>query len=125
MLFSCNNRLPISDTLEGTLKDRSRYKEYVCWCNSSLHGDTIALKKLMLIDNLYDGAGYDHGYMLIYIMKQLGDEEFNKGLTKLNDDQKDIVREYFKAGLDILKKQYRDSLFLSYPYTFKTLQLYE
>lgn len=126
MLFSCNNNsMPISDTLATTLKDKSRYKEYVCWCYSALLGDTSALKKIMLIDNLYDGPGYDHGYMLIFIMEQLGDEEFSQGLIKLNESQKNNVREYFNAGLDMLKNQYRDSLEIKYPRTFKTLQLSE
>jgi len=123
---SCNtSSLSIPDTLATRLKSKSQYRHYVHIVNKSIKGDTLALKEIMLIDDLYDGAGYEHGGVLIEILEKVGDEEFNNVITSLDDSKKENVREYIMAGLDLLKQQYKDSIAIQYPVTLKTLQILE
>ena len=126
LFLSCNkNKLSIPNTLEENLKNKSEYRQYVHLVNKSLKKDTLALKEIMLISNIYDGAGYEHGYILIGIMERIGDHDFNKALLRLNNPQKENVKEYFEVGMDILflSEQERSDMEEKYPKTFKTLQL--
>ena len=93
LFLSCNkNKLSIPNTLEENLKNKSEYRQYVHLVNKSLKKDTLALKEIMLISNIYDGAGYEHGYILIGIMERIGDHDFNKALLRLNNPQKENVK---------------------------------
>ena len=58
-------------------------------------------------------------------MERIGDHDFNKALLRLNNPQKENVKEYFEVGMDILflSEQERSDMEEKYPKTFKTLQL--
>ena len=94
--------IQIGDTLEIALG--KKYSDYVVKLNASVKGDTSALHNFLLVDDLYDGAAYDHGWVLIELMQKLDDETFASGLSKLNKEQLDNLNMYFKGGLDIHAK---------------------
>src|SRR6185295_17050066 len=86
-LASCMSKpvIPISNTLEIALGDR--YSKYVSLLNKSASNDTTALVEFLMIENIYNGAGYDHGWVLTELMKKLGDKQFSDGLIKVNRKQ--------------------------------------
>ena len=73
-----------------------------------------------MIENIYNGAGYDHGWVLTELMKKLGDKQFSDGLIKVNRKQLNNLKEYFKVGLDGDSKS-NNNLPQQYPLTFKIL----
>jgi len=109
--------IPISDTLEIGLG--KRYSEYVTLLNKAADKDNKALVQLLTFKNIEDGAGYDHGWVLIELIKKVGDEEFSIALLKLNNEELERVRSYFNAGYDVYKNT--DNLPKEYPLTFKVL----
>lgn len=116
---SCTKpKIPISNTLEGTLGDR--YSYYLKVLNRSAEGDSNAIVEFLLIKDIYDGASYDHGDVLIELMKIIGDCQFSNALLKLNEDQLEQVRTYFNAGSDVNSEI--KELFIQYPITFKILR---
>lgn len=117
---SCTSKsaIPISDTLEIALGDR--YSRYLSLLNKSALNDTTALVEFLVIDNIYDGAGYDHGWVVIELMKKLGDKQFSDALYKMNRNQIDNLKEYFRVGLDGYSKSNID-LPKKYPLTFTLL----
>ena len=124
---SCNtNKISIPNTLETDLRNKSNYRYYCQLVNKSIQGDTLALKEIMLISDIYDGAGYEHGCIMIEIMKAIGDNQFNKGLNRLSDSQKENVKQYIDVGIDFLSltTQERNNMAKKNPMTYKTLQLH-
>ncbi|MBU3662557.1 MAG: hypothetical protein FGM41_05090 [Bacteroidetes bacterium] len=96
-----------------------RYSDYVKLINKSASGDGEALVLFLQYQNIDDGAGYDHGWVLIELMKKVGDEQFSDALLNLSPTQVDHVKNYFNAGFDVHTKT--DKLFNEYPKTFKVL----
>ena len=111
--------IPISDTLEISL--RNRYSKYVSLLNKALERDTSALKEFLKIDNIYDAAGYDHGWVLIELMKKIGDEKFSNSMATLTVQQKNNIKEYFEVGMQGMDR-FNDTLIKTYPKTSELLQ---
>jgi hypothetical protein len=120
---SCTSKplIPISDTLETSLHEN--YSNYVLLLNKSINGDTTALNEFLIINNIYDVAGYDHGWVLIELMKKLGDKQFSNGIAKLNSKQFSNLKEYFRVGLDENSQTLK--LSKSYPITFNLFKFTE
>lgn len=74
--------IQINDTLEMGLG--KKYSDYVVKLNASVKGDTSALHNFLNVKDLYDGAAYEHGWVLIELLRKLGDETFANALGKLN-----------------------------------------
>ncbi len=119
MILSCTQKsiIPISNTLEIGLG--KEYLDYVELLNKAAEKDTSALRQFISIDYLYNGAGYDHGWVLLELMKIIGDKDFTKAIKSLNKKQFNILFEYIEAGLDCHTE--KKQLFNQYPQTFKTL----
>ena len=90
-------KIPISNTLEIALD--KHYSHYVRLLNGAMDSDSVALSNFLKINNIYDAAGYDHGWILIKIMKEVGDEKFSTILASLNTDQISNVKDYFRVGM--------------------------
>lgn len=120
LVFSCTPtpEIPISNTLEIALGDR--YSVYVDLLNKAVSKDTAALHRFLEIDNIYDAAGYDHGWVLIQLMKKNGDKDFAKALLKLNKSQLNNLKQYFEVGTDGGGMS-NDTLFKMYPNSFNQL----
>jgi hypothetical protein len=102
LILGCNPKpaLPILDNLENALNEYGEYSDYVAKLNSAYSGDSTALISFIKIDNLYDGAAYDHGEVLISLLQHLGDNKFYEGLKNCSNAEQDNVRGYIFAGLD-------------------------
>lgn len=105
-------KIPISNTLEIGLGDR--YNEYVSVLNRAYDGDTIALQDFIKIDYVNDGSGYDHGYVLLQLIKIIGDEKFAKTLQKMNNKTIKTVFQYIQVGVDASDKE-KNNLEKNYP----------
>jgi hypothetical protein len=119
LLISCTPKpvIPISNTLEIGLNNR--YSNYVRLLNKSVKGDTVALTEFLIINNIYDAAAYDHGWVLIELMKKLGDKTFSNALSKMNRMQINNLNTYFRGGLD--SNNEANKLPKQYPISFKLL----
>ena len=74
------------------------------------------------IRDIYDVAGYDHGWVLVELMKRVGDEKFNSALTTLNENETENVRQYFEVGMDGPVESMAE-LRRQFPLTFQRLGL--
>ena len=119
LIISCtpNPAIQINDTLEMGLG--KKYSDYVVNLNASVKGDSSALHNFLNVKGLYDGAAYEHGWVLIELMRKLGDETFANALAKLNKEQLKNLNIYFKGGLDMHAKA--NELQRVYPNSFKIL----
>ena len=114
LFYGCikQSKIPISNTLEIGLGDR--YNEYINVLNRAYDGDSIALGEFLKIDHISDGAGYDHGYVLLQLIKVQGDEKFAETLEKMDDKTVQTVCQYVEVGVDSNDKD-RDDLKVNYP----------
>ena len=87
--------------------------------------DTAALKELLLIDNIGDAAGYEHGDILIQLLENLGDDLYSIVLSTVPTNQKNNLQAYFMVGMDIRKKEYCFRIDKKYPKTFSELEFDE
>lgn len=117
--------LIIPDTLETHLRYSSSYRHYVKLVNRAKDKDTTALKELLLIDYICDGASYEHGDILIQLLKNLGDDFYSNVLKTVPADQKSILQDYFMVGMDIRKKECVFRVDKKYPKTFNELEFDE
>ena len=119
VIASCTPKpeIQVYDSLEIGLG--KRYSNYVSKLNFSVVGDTVALYEFLTYKDLYDGAAYDHGWVLIELMRELGDEAFANELSKMNVEAISTLKMYFSGGLDVHKQA--NELLKKYPNSFKVL----
>ena len=117
--------LIIPATLETNLRYSSSYHHYVKLVNRAMDKDTAALKELLLIDNIGDAAGYEHGDILIQLLENLGDDLYSIVLSTVPTNQKNNLQAYFMVGMDIRKKEYCFRIDKKYPKTFSELEFDE
>jgi hypothetical protein len=122
-VLSCSQKpkIPISNTLEIAL-DKS-YNDYVSTLNKAFEKDTLALKKIIEIKNIGGAAGYDHGWVLVQLMKNYGDEKFFTVLKGLNIQQLNNLKQYFEVGLDGIENS-NDTFYRQYQKSLQYLKLY-
>lgn len=119
LFISCTPKpaIEISNDLKVSLG--TRYSDYVEKLNASADGDTSALNEFIRYNHIYNAAGYDHGWVLIELMKIVGDETFSNVLKQLNRDELRNVNSYMLGGLDV---SYQNNTIVSrHPESFKIL----
>ncbi|MBO7587498.1 MAG: hypothetical protein J6T13_10050 [Bacteroidales bacterium] len=87
--------------------------------------DTTALKELLMINNIGDAAGYEHGDILIQLLENLGDDMYSNVLSTVPTTQKIKLQDYFCVGMDIRKREYTFRIDKKYPKTFNELEVDE
>ncbi|MFN5428963.1 MAG: hypothetical protein ACK5BO_13130 [Bacteroidota bacterium] len=119
VIASCTPKpvIQIPDDLENSLGNR--YSDYILKLNSAVKGDTSSLNNLIRYSDLYDGAAYEHGWVLIELMRKIGDDSFASALKKMNQSQLDNVNMYLMGGLDMHKKA--DVIPKNFPKSFEML----
>ncbi len=119
VIASCTPKpvIQIPDDLENGLGIRC--SDYIIKLNSAVNGDTSSLNNLIRYSDLYDGAAYEHGWVLIELMRKIGDDSFASALKKMNQSQLDNVNMYLMGGLDMHKKA--DEIPKNYPKSFEML----
>ena len=96
---SCNSnpKIPISNTLEIALG--SNYRNYEKHLNNAYNGDSVSFRKLLLIDTIYNSAGYDHGWILLKLLERVGDQYYSNLLKTLTRQQINNVSQYLEASI--------------------------
>jgi hypothetical protein len=112
-------KIEVAEILEIALEDR--YDDYVKTLNRAHGGDRVAVKNLLLYSGFYDGATYEHGWVIIRLMVHLGDDFFSTEIEELSKDEVATMYTYLTAGLDIYVDS--DELPAKYPKTFAILNL--
>lgn len=111
-------KIPISNTLEIALGND--YSSYVKKLNASYDGDTTALVEFFKIGKIYDGASYDHGCVLLDLMKK-NRLIFYKSLKKLSNYEREVLRRYIQVGLDRLVSP--EKFITDFPEIFELLKI--
>ena len=111
--------IPIPETLEYSLGDQ--YNQYVNTLNKALNNDSGALVQFLKIDKIFDGAAYEHGWVLIELMKKSDDIEFSKAVSELSESELEMLKAYLNAGFDIYPEEVE--LLDSFPNTSRVLKL--
>ena len=119
--ISCTQRpkIPLTDNLEFALG--SKYSDYVKNLNNAYKGNETALKEFFNYTGFYDGSGYDHGWVLIELMRKVGDSKFSIALKEMDKKRLEDLHDYFMAGLDMHSMTI--SLPHQYPKTFEVLKI--
>jgi hypothetical protein len=117
LFYSCQSKpqIPLSDNLKTALGNK--YSGYVGMLNKSIKGDTVNMHSFLEIDYIGDGGGYDHGWVLVQLLKKVGDAKFVNVLHSLDKKKLLNVKEYFNVGIDNGGKKNK-ILFNDYPNTF-------
>lgn len=104
---SCKNKagIKITDTLK--YHTSSRKINYCKMLNKAISEDPSELKSFLKIE-IYDGAGYDHGSVLVDLIDYLGEYRFLELSDGLSDKSKANVIEYLEVGLEYNSEEKRD-----------------
>ncbi len=73
----------------------------------------------LIIKGLYDGAAYEHGWILIELMRKIGDGQFTTAVIQLNGEELNNLKVFFNGGLDMHSRLV--DLPKDYPNSFKAL----
>ena len=106
-LFSCqrNNcsnaaKIEVSDLLyEYSQQHSNNYCELL---RKSVQGDREAIKKLSLL-RIDDAAGYDHGAVLVELVRFIGEEKYVSSIITITPAEKKTIRSYIDVGLEYEK----------------------
>jgi hypothetical protein len=120
LFYSCQPKpaIPISDNLKIALGNK--YPGYIETLNKATKGDTLSIRRVLEIDYIGGGRVYDHGWLLVQLMKKIGDEKFVSILHSFDKMKLENVKHYFEVGIDNGEKK-NEILFNDYPNTFKYL----
>lgn len=91
------NGIEVSELLQIVSKEQ--HINYCKQLNEATKGDTTSIKQLALLE-IYDGAGYDHGGVIVDLINIIGEDKFIQSLTTINKEQKQIVKGYIEVGLE-------------------------
>lgn len=69
----------------------------------SVAKDKEALKALSLL-NIYDAASYDHGILLVDMIKKVGSSVYIDALGELSKEEKEKIKMYLDVGVEYGKK---------------------
>lgn len=114
----------IPESIEIALyNQRGTYREYRNIVQNACKNSKAHLLALQKVDYLYDATGYDHGCVLLNVMKSVGDERFSNEIMLLSSAEQQNLRNYIEAGADSYHEQEYESLLKNYPRTFNLLRL--
>lgn len=91
------NGIEVSELLN--IVSREQNINYCKLLNKAIKGDDASVRQLALLE-IYDGAAYDHGTVLVYLIKLIGEERFIRSLDTINDKQKNRIEGFLSAGLE-------------------------
>lgn len=101
LLISCRDNCNIKGIEVGELLNSVSKEQSINYCElleSATDGDNDAIRKLSLLD-FSDGAGYEHGEIIVDLIIMIGEKKYIAALGSINDKQKEIVKSYLEVGL--------------------------
>lgn len=100
-LTNCVNRvtngIEVSELL--LLASREQGIDYCKMLNKAINGDADSIRQFALLE-FGDAAGYDHGSVIVKMIKLVGEDSFIQSLSTINDEQKRLIKGYIDAGLE-------------------------
>ena len=98
-LDNCSSKLNFK--LDYHLFDDIKVKNrsYCDLVNDSFSGDKSAIKDLSTLQ-LYDFASYQHGGVILQLIEKMGEQDYVESLVGLNQEEKVILKNSLKAGLE-------------------------
>lgn len=100
-LGACNqlpDSIRVSENLLSSLSpDEATYLPLL---SKAAKGDSIALVNFIKINSIEDATGYEHGFVIFQLMKEVGDVRFSKALSKLDASELRNISNYLEVGLD-------------------------
>lgn len=91
------NGIEVSELLFSVSKEQ--HINYCKLLNEATKGDVTSIKQLVLL-RFYDASGYDHGSVIVDLIKIIGEDKFIKSLATINKEEKQIVKGYLVVGLE-------------------------
>lgn len=100
-LCACNQQPKSIVVSEDLLRSTGPYKSaYLPLLTKAADGDSVALIDFLRINGIEDASGYEHGFVIVQLLKLTGDARFAKALGKLNASELRNVSTYLEVGLD-------------------------
>lgn len=100
-LISCGNKVINGIEVPELLLIASK-KQNINYCkllNESTKGNTASIRKLALLE-ISDGAGYEHGAVIVDLIEIIGEDKFIESLATMSKEQKQVVKGFIEAGLE-------------------------
>lgn len=98
--------IPISEPLQIEYREKMG-RHYCSVINQSLEGDSASICLLSYL-NIADAIGYDHGYVLVKIIKKIGEEKYLHAIRSANKNQKKLIKGYISVGLEYGEKPFNE-----------------
>lgn len=99
---SCNNKsvkvhgIDVSPLLNKVAKEQNI--DYCKLLEKALNGDTKSILQISLLE-FYDGCGYDHGAVLVDLIRIIGEESYINSIGTTNETQRHRILSYVEVGL--------------------------
>ena len=102
MCLACGGRkelngIEVSELLLRASKEQN--VDYYKLLNEAIKGNDLSIRQLALL-KVYDGAGYDHGAVIVDLIERIGENIFIKSLTNINNEQKQWIKGSIEVGLE-------------------------
>jgi hypothetical protein len=103
----------------------SDFGKYTTQIEAACSGSNEALLSVLKIDFIFDGAGYDHGVVLIELLNHTGDDKFISTVHLLTESEKTTLRNYIEVGLDRYAVEKYRTIFSEHRRVFTELKIKE
>jgi hypothetical protein len=90
------NGIEVSELL--LLHTRNKDIDYCKILSNATNGDEKSIKELLQLE-VYDGAGYDHGVVIIDLINLLGETKIINAVKTMDCKHKSAIISYINAGL--------------------------
>lgn len=92
----CND-IKISETLQNHVNNKNI--KYCSFLKKALGGNEKSIKEFLLLD-IQDSAGYDHGNVILKLIKKLGDDVVIKSVADVTSKEKKRILSYINVGFE-------------------------
>ncbi len=92
------NGITVSELLITVSNERHGI-DYCRLLKKATNGDPGSIKKLTLL-NFYDGTAYDHGGVIVDLMKMVGEDKFIQSFEELDSVRKQLIKGYIECGME-------------------------
>ena len=86
------------DKRTSTCTYKRRGIDYCEILSTATKGDEESIRELLLLE-IYDAAGYDHGAVIVDLIKIVGEDKVIRAIEAMNCEQKTSITSYIEAGL--------------------------
>lgn len=99
VFISCKNNCEINGIEISELLKISTNKPYCELVEKAINKDEQSLKEISEL-RILDGAGYEHGYVLIQIIEKIGEKKYVEIIKDFSTKEKETIYSYLRVGLE-------------------------